>query len=175
MTRAWKRAYIGLGANLGKRRENCTKALELLSVDLNIEVLRCSRWYETEPVGIDTSRWFINGVAEIETALGPRDLVYELSEVEKSLGRDRSAGRDRPIDLDLLYMDGVFIRGSNQGIQVPHPRLSSRRFVLVPWSELAPDLILRPWGKSISELLGDLPEDGPTVRELKGRLAKRRA
>jgi len=174
VTRVWKRAYIGLGANLGKRRENCTKALELLSVDLDTEVLRCSCWYETEPVEIDTSRWFINAVAEIRTALGPKDLVCELLEVEKALGRDRSAGRDRPVDLDLLSMDGVFIRGSNQGVQVPHPRLSSRRFVLVPWSELAPDLILRPWGKSVSELLGDLPEDGAVVHKLKGRPAKRR-
>ncbi|NIA08708.1 MAG: 2-amino-4-hydroxy-6-hydroxymethyldihydropteridine diphosphokinase [Nitrospiraceae bacterium] len=166
---ACKRAYIGLGANMGKRRENLSKALDLLSIDRNIEFLRCSGCYETEPVDIETSQWFINAVAEIDTVRSPEDLVCELLEVEKALGRDRSLGIDRPIDLDLLYMEGVFIRESDSGIQVPHPRIPGRRFVLLPWSELAPDLVLRPWNKTVSELLKRLPAGGPVVRRLKRR------
>jgi 2-amino-4-hydroxy-6-hydroxymethyldihydropteridine diphosphokinase len=126
-----KRAYIGLGANLGDRIENCIKALGLLSTHPEIEVLRCSQWYETEP-------------------------------------------EDRPIDLDLLFMEGVRIQTSNHQItkspnhqiQVPHPRLSTRRFVLAPWAELSPDLLLAPWSKTVSELLAELPEDSPEVRQL---------
>jgi 2-amino-4-hydroxy-6-hydroxymethyldihydropteridine diphosphokinase len=160
----WKRTYIGLGANLGNRIENCIKALGLLSAHPEIEVLRCSQWYETEPVDINTSRWFINAVAEIITALGPEDLLSNLLLIEKALGRDHWETEDRPIDLDLLFMEGVHIQTSNQQIQVPHPRLSTRRFVLIPWAELAPDLLLAPYSKTVSELLAGLPEDGPKVR-----------
>jgi len=165
-TQGWKRTYIGLGANLGNRIENCIKALGLLSNHPEIEVLRCSQWYETEPVDINTSKWFINAVAEITTALGPEDLLSNLLAIEKALGRNRLKAEDRSIDLDLLFMKGVLIRTSNHQIQVPHPRLFNRRFVLIPWAELAPDLFLAPWNKTVSELLAGLPEDGPKVRKL---------
>jgi 2-amino-4-hydroxy-6-hydroxymethyldihydropteridine diphosphokinase len=174
-TPSWKRAYIGLGANLGNRIENCIKALGLLSNHPEIEVLRCSQWYETEPVGIiNTSKWFINAVAEIITALGPEDLLANFLAIEKALGRNRWETEDRPIDLDLLFMEGVHIRISshqitkspNHQIHIPHPRLSTRRFVLIPWAELAPDLFLAPWNKTVSELLAGLPEDGPKIRKL---------
>jgi 2-amino-4-hydroxy-6-hydroxymethyldihydropteridine diphosphokinase len=195
---SWKTAYIGLGANLGNRIENCIKALGLLSAHPEIEVLRCSQWYETEPVDINTSQWFINAVAEIITALGPEDLLSNLLAIEKAMGRDRTGTEDRPIDLDLLFMEGVHIRTSNHQItksfnhqiiqspnhqitkspnhsitkspnhqiRVPHPRLFTRRFVLAPWAELAPDLLLTPWSKTVSELLAELPEDSPEVRKL---------
>jgi 2-amino-4-hydroxy-6-hydroxymethyldihydropteridine diphosphokinase len=162
----WKRTYIGLGANLKNRVENCIKALGLLSNHPEIEVLRCSQWYETEPVDINTSQWFINAVVEITTALGPEDLLSNLLAIEKALGRDRWETEDRPIDLDLLFMEGVLLRTSNHQIHVPYPRLSTRRFVLIPWAELAPDLLLKPWDKTVSELLAGLPEDGPKVRKL---------
>ena len=169
-----KTAYIGLGANLGNRIENCIKALGLLSTHPEIEVLRYSQWYETEPVDINTSQWFINAVAEIITALGPEDLLSNLLAIEKAMGRDRLGTEDRPIDLDLLFMEGVHIqtfnhqitKSPNHQIHIPHPRLSTRRFVLAPWAELAPDLLLAPWSKTVSELLAGLPEDSPEVRKL---------
>jgi 2-amino-4-hydroxy-6-hydroxymethyldihydropteridine diphosphokinase len=165
-TQSWKRTYIGLGANLGDRIENCIKALGLLSIHPEIEVLRRSQWYETEPVDINASQWFINAVAEITTVLGPEDLLTNLLAIEKALGRNRLETEDRPIDLDLLFMEGVLIRTSDHQIHVPHPRLSTRRFVLAPWAELAPDLSLAPWNKTVSELLAGLHEDSPKVRKL---------
>jgi len=162
----WKKAYIGLGANLGNRIENCVKALELLSAHPQIDFLRCSHWYETEPVDIDTSQWFINAVAEIVTALGPEDLLSNLLRIENAMGRVRGGKEDRPIDLDLLFMEGVTIHTSNQQIYVPHPRLSTRSFVLAPWAELAPNLLLLPWNKTVLELLAELPEDSPKIRRL---------
>ena len=162
----WKTAYIGMGANLGNRIENCIKALGLLSTHPEIEVLRCSQWYETEPVDINTSQWFINAVAEIITTFGPEDLLSNLLTIEKAMGRDRLGTENRPIDLDLLFMEGVHIQTSNHQIHVPHPRLSTRRFVLAPWAELAPNLLLAPWSKTVSELLAGLPEDSPEIRKL---------
>lgn len=161
-----KTAYIGIGANLGNKIENCIKALGILSTNPEIKVLRCSQWYETEPVDINTSQWFINAVAEIITAMGPEDLLSNLLAIEKAMGRDRLGTKDRPIDLDLLFMEGVRIQTSSHQIYVPHPRLSTRRFVLAPWAELAPDLLLAPWGKTVSELLARLPEDSQEVRKL---------
>ena len=165
-THGWEKAYIGLGANLGNRIENCVKALDLLSAHPKIDLLRCSHWYETEPVDIETSQWFINAVAEIITALGPEDLLSNLLKIENAMGRVRKGKEDRPIDLDLLFMEGVLIRTSNHHIYVPHPRLSTRRFVLAPWAELAPNLLLIPWNKTVLELLAELPEDGPEIRKL---------
>ena len=165
-THGWEKAYIGLGANLGNRIENCVKALDLLSAHPKIDLLRCSHWYETEPVDIETSQWFINAVAEIITAFGPEDLLSNLLKIENAMGRVRKGKEDRPIDLDLLFMEGVLIRTSNHHIYVPHPRLSTRRFVLAPWAELAPNLLLIPWNKTVLELLAELPEDGPEIRKL---------
>ncbi|MFO8239459.1 MAG: 2-amino-4-hydroxy-6-hydroxymethyldihydropteridine diphosphokinase [Dissulfuribacterales bacterium] len=165
-THGWGKAYIGLGANLGNRIENCVKALDLLSAHPKIDLLRCSHWYETEPVDIETSQWFINAVAEIITALGPEDLLSNLLKIENAMGRVRKGKEDRPIDLDLLFMEGVLIRTSNHHIYVPHPRLSTRRFVLTPWAELAPNLLLIPWNKTVLELLAELPEDGRVIRKL---------
>jgi 2-amino-4-hydroxy-6-hydroxymethyldihydropteridine diphosphokinase len=170
----WKKAYIGLGANAGNRTENCIKALESLANYPQVKVLRCSCWYETEPVDLNTSQWFINAVAETITTFSSEHLLSRLLIIEESMGRDRIKTEDRPIDMDLLFMEGVFIRPSNlqitqsksQQIQVPHPRLFSRRFVLAPWAELAPHLVVAPWNKTVLELLSELPEDGQKIRKL---------
>jgi len=162
----WRRAYVGIGANLGARLRNCATALRLLSSHPSIEVLRCSGLYETEPVGVQTANWFLNAVAEISTDLGPRDLLRALLETERTLGRDRSAGPDRIVDLDLLYFDDTVL--CEDGLEVPHPRLGNRRFVLAPWAELAPDLSIHPLGKTVAQLLAEIHEPGPAVRRLTG-------
>ena len=160
-----RRAFIGLGSNLGDRAENCRAALEMMERHQDIEVIRCSSLYETEPVGIDSDRWFINAVAEIVTSLGPRELLQELLLVEAGMGRDRSQGPDRVIDLDILMIEGIIEDGAN-GPEIPHPRFHERPFVLVPWSEIAPDTIVEPMGKSIAELLSLLPPGQPEIRLL---------
>ncbi|HID98158.1 MAG TPA: 2-amino-4-hydroxy-6-hydroxymethyldihydropteridine diphosphokinase [Thermodesulfobacteriaceae bacterium] len=167
----WRRAYIGLGGNTGDRLSNSLKALEILSAHPEIKVARHSRFYETEPVGVDSEAWFLNAVAEIYTDLSPAHLVEHLLEVEEMLGRDRSRGDDRPIDLDLLFMEDIvtWALGDEDEIprdllSVPHPRLHDRGFVLVPWAELAPALVVQPWGKTVSEMLDALPGNKPAVR-----------
>lgn len=156
-------AYIGLGANLGPRLQTCLKALDILSAHPEIKIHRLSSFYETEPVDMDTPHWFLNAVAEISTRLSPFELLEILLETEKSLGRNRSAGPCRTIDLDLLYYANIEI--THNDLRLPHPRLATRRFVLAPWAELSPDLYLAQWRRRVAELLDELPVGGPVVRK----------
>jgi 2-amino-4-hydroxy-6-hydroxymethyldihydropteridine diphosphokinase len=143
-------AYVALGANLGDREKNLRAALERLK---ELGPLRVSAFRETDPVGVTDQPRFVNAVAELETALGARELLERLLEIERELGRDRSSEErwgPRTIDLDLLlYGDDVI---DEPGLTVPHPRLAERRFVLEPLHELAPGLLL-PDGRAVGDLL----------------------
>ncbi|MEF3169247.1 MAG: 2-amino-4-hydroxy-6-hydroxymethyldihydropteridine diphosphokinase [Deltaproteobacteria bacterium] len=162
--------FIGLGSNLGDRGKNIVMALELLDRHPRIQLIQTSRLHETEPVGVKTDHWFLNAVAEIRTDLGPRELLDELSAIEKALGRDRSRGPDRTIDLDILAYNGLVIE--EDGLSIPHPRLQERRFVLAPWAEIAPDFLVpckrsQPGtgtGRTVRALFEDLPAHGQADR-----------
>jgi 2-amino-4-hydroxy-6-hydroxymethyldihydropteridine diphosphokinase len=130
------RAYVALGANLGEREQTIRRAAELIGAR------RLSRIRETEPWGYADQPRFLNAVAEVETDEAPRALLDRLLEVERALGRTRDGPRygPRTIDLDLvLYGDEVV---DEPGLQVPHPRLHERRFVLEPLAELDPGLVV---------------------------------
>ena len=149
-------AYIGLGANLGNRQQTINRALEAIDHRADTWLLRVSTLRETEPVGIVEQPWFLNGVAMIETVAPARGLLDALLELERRLGRDRAGsppGGPRTIDLDLLlYGDEVI---DEPGLQVPHPRLQERRFVLEPLCELSPRLGI-PGRGPVSALLAEL-------------------
>jgi 2-amino-4-hydroxy-6-hydroxymethyldihydropteridine diphosphokinase len=146
-------AYIGLGSNLGDRKQNLTRALELLSKHMKIEQI--SSIYETEPVGYEQQPLFLNAVCRISTKLNPEKLLRLVKKIEAKLGRTPSfTNAPRPIDIDiLLYGDEVF---SHQDLTIPHPRLAERAFVLVPLAEIAPDLAHPVSRKIFRELLDDL-------------------
>jgi 2-amino-4-hydroxy-6-hydroxymethyldihydropteridine diphosphokinase len=142
-------AYIALGANLGDRRASLRRAAEL------IDARRLSTIIETPPWGIVDQPDFLNAVAEVETELGPRPLLDRLLEVERELGRVRDGSRwgPRTIDLDLLvYGDETW---DTPELQLPHPRLHERLFVLAPLAELAPGLVV-PGRGSVENLLSKL-------------------
>jgi 2-amino-4-hydroxy-6-hydroxymethyldihydropteridine diphosphokinase len=147
------RAYVGLGANLGDRESTIRRAIELLAAEPAVEVVAVSSLRETDPVGYAEQPRFLNGVAAVETALGPRTLLDRLLAVERELGRVRDEGPrfgPRTIDLDLLlYGDEVL---DEPGLTVPHPRLAERLFVLEPLYELDPELTL-PDGRAVRDLL----------------------
>jgi 2-amino-4-hydroxy-6-hydroxymethyldihydropteridine diphosphokinase len=131
------RAYIGLGSNLGDREETLRGALRRLAANSGVEVVAVSALRETDPVGpvLDQPR-FLNGVAAIDTSLRPRELLGLLLEIESGLGRTREGlpGGPRTLDLDLLLYGDEHI--DEPGLQVPHPRLYERPFVLEPLEEL---------------------------------------
>ena len=134
-------AYVGLGSNLGEPERQIEQALELLGAEEGIELRAVSTLRWTDPVGYEDQPRFLNGAAEVETALGARELLERLLAIERRLGRERGAGPrfgPRTIDLDLLVY-GVSVV-DEPGLTVPHPRLAERRFALEPLAELAPEL-----------------------------------
>jgi 2-amino-4-hydroxy-6-hydroxymethyldihydropteridine diphosphokinase len=143
-------AYVGLGSNLGDRRAMIAGALERL------KPLRVSSVIETEPWGRTDQPLFLNAVAEIETDLNPDDLLRRLLDVERGLGRTRGEKwGPRTIDLDLLLYGDQEV--SSGALEVPHPRLRERRFVLEGLAELCPDAPVPGLGRTVRQLLGDAP------------------
>ena len=147
--------YIGLGSNLGDREATIRRALELLAADPAIEVEAVSSLRETDPVGYVDQPRFLNGAAALRTELAPRAFLERLQRVERALGRDRTGPRfgPRTIDLDLLLYDNQQIKEA--GLEIPHPRLPERRFVLEPLAELDSTLAV-PGRGSVQALLAAL-------------------
>lgn len=160
--------YLGLGSNVGDPAAHLRAAVVLMPEN-EIEVEAISSTYLTEPVGeILDQPDFLNAVVRIRTELEPEELLEACKEIEAERGRDFDAPRHspRPLDVDLLLLGDLSYRSDR--LTLPHPQVTSRRFVLVPLLELDPDLAL-PDGTSLSAALAALP-DGERV-ELKGRLA----
>jgi len=147
-------AFVGIGSNLGDREANLRRAIELLSAEEGIEVVAVSELRETAPVGPVEQGPFLNGAVQLETSLGPRELLARLLAVENRLGRVRDERwGPRTIDLDLLLYGVETIE--EPGLTVPHPRLHERRFVLEPLVDLDPALEIPGLGP-ISTLLAKL-------------------
>jgi 2-amino-4-hydroxy-6-hydroxymethyldihydropteridine diphosphokinase len=132
--------YLALGANLGDREQTIRTALARLDAHEHLDVQRVSRLRETDPVGYEDQPRFLNGVARLQTSLEPRDLLTVLLDLERDLGRTRHGPRfgPRTIDLDILLYDNREI--DEPGLEIPHPRMAERAFVLEPLAELDPAL-----------------------------------
>ncbi|MET3211032.1 UNVERIFIED_CONTAM: 2-amino-4-hydroxy-6-hydroxymethyldihydropteridine diphosphokinase [Paenibacillus sp. PvR008] len=131
-------AYIALGANLGDREHTLYEAITALDEHPGIRVLRCSSLYETEPVGYLDQPSFLNMAAAVSTTLAPEELLAFMLEVESRLGRVRHIPNGpRTIDLDLLWMEAVQL--ATPDLELPHPRMLERAFVLVPLADIVPD------------------------------------
>ncbi len=158
------RAFIGLGSNLGDGPAMIRAASETLDQHEAIEVVRLSRLYRTAAWGCEEQADFTNAVAEIETSLSPEHLLAVCLAAESSLGRKRSSVRWGPriIDIDLLICGQHVSRQPE--LQLPHPRLHLRAFVMVPLLELDPDLIVPGIGR-VRECLDRLEHQGVTLIE----------
>ncbi len=148
--------YIALGTNLGDRLANLRDAIDALAPD--VTVLRESTIYETPPWGYTDQPAFLNMVVEAETSLHPRALLAYLKKREDELGRVKNFRYGpRHIDLDILFYDDLVLDEEN--LQIPHPRLHERAFVLVPLADLAPELVHPALRQDIRTLLSALNTD----------------
>jgi len=153
-----ERIFLGLGSNLGDRRAYLERALAKLTATPGVQLVGRASLYETEPLGFTRQPRFLNTVVELSSRLGPRALLQRCLEIEARLGRVR--GRrwgPRRIDLDLLFYGTRIIAEAD--LQLPHPRLTQRRFVLVPLAELAPQFWHPLAQQTIQELLDALADD----------------
>jgi 2-amino-4-hydroxy-6-hydroxymethyldihydropteridine diphosphokinase len=153
------RAFIGLGSNLGDREGTLRAAVGRLRALPHTEVIAVSTLRNTEPVGYVDQPRFLNGAVELRTELTPRELLAAMLELERSFGRDRSNGPPhgpRTLDLDLLLYDQAEI--AEPGLEVPHPRLHERGFVLEPLAELDPALEV-PGKGTVQALLARLDSE----------------
>ena len=146
-----KTVYLGLGSNVGDRRINLDRARALIE-SADLRVVRASSIYETEPREVRNQPWFLNMVVESETVLFPMQLLSAIHGIERELGRKRLTPKGpRTIDIDILLYANFAIRTGV--LEIPHPRLIERRFVLEPLAEIAPDLRHPVSRKTVRELL----------------------
>jgi 2-amino-4-hydroxy-6-hydroxymethyldihydropteridine diphosphokinase len=147
-----KTIYLSLGSNIGDREQMLADARQRMA-EAGIEILRASSIYETEPMDLKDQRVFLNQVVEAQTQLFPLQLLGRLQKIELALGRKRVVAKGpRTIDIDILLFGNFVIH--SQRLEVPHPRMHKRRFVLEPLAEIAPDLRHPGLRQTVRDLLG---------------------
>ena len=143
-------AVLGVGSNLADRQANIARALDLLRAERGIEVLAVSRLIETDPAGGPPQGRYLNGAIEVRTRLEPRELLAALQRIESALGRVRAVRwGPRELDLDILLYGDRVVREPD--LEVPHPRMLERAFVLEPLAEIAPARVHPVTGRTILE------------------------
>lgn len=150
-----KKVFIGIGTNIGDRKDNLNKAIKLLGENEKTLIKKVSSIYETAPVGYLDQAAFLNIVAEIETILDPFELMAFTASIEKAMGRERLIKwGPRIIDLDILLYENQVVKTEN--LIIPHPRIRERAFVLIPLMEIAPEILLNglPIEKYINAIEG---------------------
>ncbi len=157
-------SFIALGSNLGDGRINLLRAWQDLKGG-GITPLALSSPYKTAPVGMTSESWFTNAVGMVETIKTPASLLNTLLELETRMGRNRARGMDRIIDLDILYYDDLLCHDTS--LDLPHPEMTERLFVLAPLAELAPNHLHPISGLSSRQMLRrlELRDHGQQIKK----------
>jgi len=159
--------FLSLGSNVGDREKNLRTAIAALA-KLGVKIKQVSSIYETEPVDLLEQPWFLNCVVEGETTVPAVELLKKLRELERRMGSKKLVARGpRLIDLDILVYGQQII--DSPELQVPHPRMHLRRFVLAPLAEIAPDLKHPSWSGTAAQLLVAV-KDRSDVKKISGDL-----
>jgi 2-amino-4-hydroxy-6-hydroxymethyldihydropteridine diphosphokinase len=155
--------YLSLGSNVGDRENNLHAAIAALT-GAGVRVTRISSFYETEPVDLREQPWFLNCVVEGQTKAPALELLRALRGIETQMGSKKPVAKGpRLIDMDILLYGNETI--DTPGLQVPHPRMHLRKFVLVPLAEIAPNLKLPSWNGTVTDLLANAA-DSSVVRKV---------
>jgi len=156
-------AYLSLGSNIGDRVANIRACIARLSSVGRVG--KISSLYETEPMELREQPWFVNCVVELEAELGPAELLAVIRKIEAEFGRTREVPKGpRTIDIDILLVDSLVLK--ERDLQVPHPAMHKRRFVLQPLAEIAPEAFHPVLARTARELLQDLGLEDGIVRRL---------
>ena len=158
-----RQIYLCIGGNLGEREANLEEAIGFIDINIG-DVLGLSSVYESEPWGMTDVPNFLNQVVHIQCELSNEVLVKEIAELEEFFGRERSTGGyvSREMDVDVLFIDMEIV--DTETLIVPHPRMTERRFVLEPLTEIAPDLMHPQLKQSVTEILKGCADKGKVTR-----------
>lgn len=147
-------AFIGIGSNVGDKEDNVERAIQLLKK--KVKILKVSSFYKTEPMYYEKQDWFMNCVVKVETRMKPKELLTFLRRIEDRLGKNLPFKYGpRTIDLDILFYGKEVV--SEDELEIPHPRIKERGFVLIPLSEIEPDFIHPVLKVDMKTLAGNLP------------------
>ena len=155
--------YLSVGSNLGDKLDNCLKGIQAVAARGDCEIVACSRFYRTSPVDYADQDWFVNAALKINTGLEPAGLLERLIAIQRKMGRTEDAVRFGPrvLDLDILLYNERIIR--TQTLEIPHPRMHKRAFVLTPICDINPTIVHPVLGKSAADLLACLEDDDQQI------------
>ena len=159
-------AIISVGSNIGDKQDNCQKGIDRLMASGNAFLVKASRFYRTSPVDYLDQDWFVNAAVKIETLLKPLELLEVLKAVQQQCGRTKSGIRFGPrvLDLDIIFYDRLVMRSPT--LEIPHPRMHKRRFVLQPICDIDPNIVHPLLNISLKSLLNQLGDNEQEVFEL---------
>ena len=156
-------AYISVGSNLGDKLDNCLNGINALVTTGTNQLQGVSRFYRTSPVDYTDQDWFVNAVVKISTRLSPSDLLDELQAIQRGMGRKADTIRFGPrvIDLDILFYDDQVMHTPE--LEIPHPRMHKRAFVLQPICDINPSIVHPVLGKTAAVLLASIEDTDQRV------------